>query len=195
MGLRALVECGFESPSRFGFRLAVETFDPLGFDLSAAVSLLDRTRNVDEIADLDIGVRTHACGLERRRRDDAVAVADLEDRWTAGLFDLDDLAFEMRWFARFECSRGGDLVAVGNGFDPRRVGIDIRWREGDVAVVADLIERDDELIADCVVSIEGRFVNETGDFLGEIDEDAVFDDAVYGREIGSVGIEIGDRTR
>ena len=52
--------------------------------------------------------------------------------------------------------------------------------EREVAVLADFGEFDEEVVTDVVVAGEFRVVDQTGDVVGEVDEDAVLHDTVDG---------------
>ncbi len=113
-------------------------------------AFLDDADEVNEVLDFDFGVGANACFLEGGTGDDARLVADVEDRRAAGLFDLDDFAFEVNGVADLfgEFARLGDfgLVSDGDGF----VVVGIGRRETQVAVVPDFDEFDDEFVADVV---------------------------------------------
>jgi len=189
-GLRAP---GFEPLAHFGTLLAAEPFEGVHLDLDRPLARLHVTGHADGIAGLDLGVCTDAGLLERRRRDDAGAVAELEQRRPAGLFDPDDLALDVDRLPD-RVGEGGDVdvLAVANlgGDGVGRVG----FVKGEIAVLADLRELDGQLVADGVVAVEDGVVDESGDVLGDIDEDAVLDDAVDGRVIQRPLLDVGERT-
>lgn len=77
-----------------------------------------------------------------------------------------------------------------NGFDGRILKVDVGGFERHVAVVADRLEFDGEVVADSKGAFENGFVDEAGDGFGEVDEDAIIDNTVNCGEIGLVAVNI-----
>jgi len=192
-GLGGLVECSVEFLAHVGSGGVVDDGYLVGLQLDAAVALLDVAGRANDFAELDVGVRAHAGLLEGGTRDDAGAVADLEDGRAAGLVDLEHLAGDDDGLAGHPLEVGDvGLVAVG-----AVLGLvlgDFDFVEADVAVLADLAEFHDEFVADVGVRVEIRRVDEPGDGPGEVDEDAVLHDAVDGSEVQFTLLDVVEGT-
>jgi len=62
--------------------------------------------------------------------------------------------------------------------------------EAEVPVFADFDQLDDDLVAGLVGVLQLRFVDEPGDVLREVDEDAVLDNAVHRRHVTGPFLDI-----
>ena len=98
-GLRAVVERGLEPLAGVLGAVVGQPAQGVDLQLKGVLTGFDRARDVDHVADGDLGVRPNACLLEGGTREDAGGVRDGEDGRTAGLFGLDDFPLD------------GDLVA------------------------------------------------------------------------------------
>jgi hypothetical protein len=180
----ARFEFGVDALADLTLGLALKLGEPIDFQLGSTLVGLGSAGHTDSVVEIDFGISPDASSLESRSGNDTGAVANREDRRSGGLFDLYDVTFEGDCLAdpARECL-DVDIVAGSDGGSIDAVGINIDVFEADVTVLADLDQFDDQFVADAVFAVEVRFVDESGDVLGEIDEDAVLDDPVDGRQI------------
>ncbi|ERH00340.1 MAG: hypothetical protein J07HN6_01959 [Halonotius sp. J07HN6] len=190
-GCGALLDGGVDSVGRVALGVAVEDGQRVDFELAGVAVGLDLAGDANDVVDLHVGIRADAGLLEGCAADDPGAVGEMEDRRPAGLFDLDDTALDGRRRPGFEVGDGREVGFVVA--DLGAVLLEIGDIEGDVAVFFGLVKCDDEAVADVVRAVEVGLVNQPRNGIGDIDEDAVVDDAVDDGVVVIAGLGIGTR--
>jgi len=163
VGFGAGFEGDLKAVASLGGVFVLEFREAVDLDLDRAFAVFRRSRHADDVADFDSGVGADAGLLEGGAGNDAVLVGDVENRRPAGLFDLRHDALEVDLFAHgcLETVGSGQGVVVRDRLE--RVVVDVDRLEGEVTVLADAFECDDEFVADAVGALENRFVDESGD--------------------------------
>jgi hypothetical protein len=157
----------------------------------------------DGVVEFDLRVSPNSRLFESGAGDDSGGVTAAEDGRTRRLFDLCHRSLDGHALADLEVGDGRYCRSVVDRDRP--VVVETRLQEGHITVVADLVQTDEESVADAVFAREVRFVDESGDLVGDVDENAVRNDTVddgvvvvadgdvLGRTVGSEIVD--DRTR
>ena len=74
------------------------------------------------------------------------------------------------------------------------VVFDVGNGEREVAVLADFLESDDQSIADVVLLVQFGFVNQSGELVRDVDEDAVVNNTVDDGVISRTNLRVLERT-